>query len=72
MTFQGRILKYAQEIGWIFVPRDEAEKKRGFAKTSDEFLRHVVAEIPRGVTPEERAHDCKVKKCIFIPVSYRI
>lgn len=29
-TVQGRILRYAQEIGWTFVPRDEAERRRGF------------------------------------------
>ena len=29
-TVQLRILKYAQEIGWVFVPREEAEKRRGF------------------------------------------
>jgi type I restriction enzyme R subunit len=29
-TVQGRILTYAQEIGWTFVPRDEAERRRGF------------------------------------------
>ena len=29
-TVQARILQYAQEIGWIFVPRDEAEQRRGF------------------------------------------
>jgi type I restriction enzyme R subunit len=40
-TVQGRILAYAQEIGWTFVPRDEAEKRRGFD--------------PAGATLEERA-----------------
>jgi type I restriction enzyme R subunit len=40
-TVQGRILKYAREIGWIYVPRDEAERRRGFD--------------PTGGTPEERA-----------------
>jgi type I restriction enzyme R subunit len=30
-TVQGRILKYAQEIGWTFVPRVEAEQRRGFS-----------------------------------------
>jgi type I restriction enzyme R subunit len=40
-TVQARILKYAQEIGWTFVPRAEAEKRRGFD--------------PDGVTPEDRA-----------------
>lgn len=29
-TVQSRILKYAQEIGWTFVPREEAEARRGF------------------------------------------
>ena len=29
-TVQSRILKYAQAIGWTFVPRKEAEQRRGF------------------------------------------
>ncbi|MBN2427533.1 MAG: HsdR family type I site-specific deoxyribonuclease [Deltaproteobacteria bacterium] len=29
-TVQSRILKYAQDIGWTFVPREEAEARRGF------------------------------------------
>jgi len=29
-TVQARILAYAQEIGWTFVPRGEAERRRGF------------------------------------------
>jgi hypothetical protein len=29
-TIQARILAYAQEIGWTYVPRGEAEKRRGF------------------------------------------
>jgi type I restriction enzyme R subunit len=40
-TVQARILTYAQEIGWSFVPREEAERRRGFD--------------PDGATPEERA-----------------
>ena len=40
-TVQARILAYAQEIGWTFVPRDEAERRRGFD--------------PAGATSEERA-----------------
>src|SRR5207237_8505863 len=40
-TVQARILKYAQEIGWKFVPRAEAEARRGFD--------------PDGTTPEDRA-----------------
>jgi type I restriction enzyme R subunit len=30
-TVQARILAYAQEIGWSFVSREEAEQRRGFA-----------------------------------------
>lgn len=40
-TVQARILQYAQDIGWTFVPRAEAEARRGFD--------------PDGATPEERA-----------------
>ncbi len=40
-TVQARILHYAQEIGWTYVPRAEAERRRGFD--------------PGGATPEERA-----------------
>ena len=40
-TVQARILAYAQEIGWRYVPRAEAEARRGFD--------------PDAVAPEERA-----------------
>ena len=40
-TVQARILHYAQEIGWTYVPRAEAEARRGFD--------------PDGATPVERA-----------------
>jgi hypothetical protein len=32
-TVQARILAYAQAIGWTYVPRREAEKRRGFDHT---------------------------------------
>jgi type I restriction enzyme R subunit len=40
-TVQSRILEYAREIGWTYIPRAEAEKRRGFD--------------PDGATPEDRA-----------------
>ena len=40
-TVQARILAFAQEIGWAFVQRGEAERRRGFD--------------PDGATPEEQA-----------------
>jgi type I restriction enzyme R subunit len=33
-TVQSRIIKYAQEIGWTFIDRTEAEKRRGFNNNS--------------------------------------
>ena len=40
-TVQSRILAYAQEIGWTYVTREEAESRRGFD--------------PDGATPQDRA-----------------
>lgn len=40
-TVQSRILQYAQEMGWTYVPRAEAEARRGFD--------------PDGALPEDRA-----------------
>ncbi len=40
-TVQSRIIAYAQEIGWTYVPRAEAEARRGFD--------------PDGAKPEDRA-----------------
>jgi hypothetical protein len=45
-TVQARILAYAQEIGWIYVPRGEAERRRGFD--------------PDGVTPEAQARNASL------------
>jgi type I restriction enzyme R subunit len=42
-TVQSRILQYAQEIGWIYIPREEAEKRRGFdlsGSTPEEQVRN--------------------------------
>lgn len=33
-SVQARILKYAQDIGWSFIPQPEAESRRGFASTT--------------------------------------
>lgn len=60
-TVQSRILAYAQEIGWRFVPRAEAEERRGFD--------------PDGIMPEERARTASLffgdllheKVCEFNP-----
>jgi len=40
-TVQARILHYAQEIGWIFVPQSEAEERRGFNAGGATFAERV-------------------------------
>lgn len=35
-TVQARILAYAQELGWVYVSRKEAEERRGFDRTVSE------------------------------------
>ncbi|OIP92133.1 MAG: restriction endonuclease subunit R [Syntrophaceae bacterium CG2_30_58_14] len=45
-TVQARILTYAQEIGWTYVPRGEAERRRGFD--------------PEGATPEAQARNASL------------
>jgi type I restriction enzyme, R subunit len=47
-TVQSRILAYAEEIGWTYVPRAEAERRRGFD--------------PAEVTPEEVLPQRKAKE----------
>jgi len=48
-TVQARIQRYAQEIGWTFVPRAEAEARRGFNA--------------EGVAPAERSRAASLREC---------
>src|SRR5210317_2196318 len=50
-TVQARILAYAQEIGWSFVSREEAEQRRGFEPSSPSGLRRSGPNMP----PADRA-----------------
>jgi type I restriction enzyme R subunit len=60
-TVQARLLAYAQEIGWQYVPRAEAEARRGFD--------------PEGLTNEEKSRSASLffgdllhaKVCAFNP-----
>ncbi|UST58293.1 HsdR family type I site-specific deoxyribonuclease [Pseudomonas moraviensis] len=45
-TVQARILAYAQEIGWIFVPRGEAETRRNFDKSQAKLADQAKAASP--------------------------
>ena len=57
-TVQARILAYTQEIGWTYVPRDEAERRRRFlphpcppAKRARVMMEHQL------MTAQIRVHD---------------
>src|SRR5438270_5562589 len=45
-TVQARILAYAREIGWTYVPRAEAEARRGFDRS-----KATAAEQAAGASP---------------------
>jgi hypothetical protein len=51
-TVQARILAYAQEIGWTFVPREEAERRFSAWKrkrTRALQVDKVIADIRKGL-----------------------
>lgn len=50
-TVQTRILQYAQEIGWMFVPRTEAEHRRGFDPSAGS------GQHPSASSPQEQARN---------------
>jgi type I restriction enzyme, R subunit len=66
-TVQARILAYAEEIGWTFVPRAEAERRRGFdhaastpeerARSASPYFGDVLYEQICGFNPDYRGED---------------
>ncbi len=52
-TVQARILAYAQEVGWSFVSRAEAEQRRGFDAPSPKVYGDTSPEVP----PADRARN---------------
>lgn len=61
-SVQARILKYAEEIGWTFVPQSEAEQRRGFdpsgasprdkAKNASRFFNDTLFEKVKDFNPK--------------------
>lgn len=57
-TVQARILSYAQEIGWTYVPRREAEKRRGF-----DYSKATAAEQAANASPYfDNLLDAQIRK----------
>src|ERR1700730_5664385 len=64
-TVQSRILQYAQEIGWSYVPRDEAQRRRGFdpeGSTSQESARKATLFLGDVLYNKVRALNPKYKE----------
>ena len=41
-TVQSRILAYSEEIGWTFVPHEEAERRRRFLRLPEDGAREMM------------------------------
>jgi hypothetical protein len=54
-TVQARILAYVQEIGWTYVPREEAERRRRFLPYPKDGVRKMMEH--QLMTAQIRVHD---------------
>jgi len=64
-TVQARILRYAREIGWTYVPRDEAERRRCFdadGATAEERARKASLSFGDLLYAQIRAFNPKYKE----------
>lgn len=77
-SVQARILKYAQEIGWQFVPQSEAESRRGFdssatsprerAKNASRFFVDMLLEKVRQFNPTFKEGKEELLRLLDIPL----
>lgn len=81
-TVQARILNYAQDVGWTFVPRAEAEARRGFdkslakptdqAKAASPFFVETLFERVKTLNPGfADSRDDLVRKLTVLPANIR-
>jgi hypothetical protein len=70
-TVQARILKYAQEIGWTYVPRDEAERRRRFLPHPNPLPEDGARERMEHqlMTAQIRVHDLDPEEILPQPVA---
>lgn len=69
-TVQSRILAYAQEIGWTYVPREEAERRRRFLPHPNPFPEDGAREMVEHqlMTAQIRVHDLDLDEILAQPV----
>ncbi len=78
-SVQARILKYAQEIGWSFVPQSEAEERRGFdpsgasprekAKNASRFFTDTLFEKVKDFNPKFKDSKEELLRKLNLPLS---
>jgi hypothetical protein len=64
---QARILKYAQKIGWTYVPREEAERRPGV--DHDGTSSENCAMLAQLMTAQIRVHDLDLGEILQQPVA---
>jgi type I restriction enzyme R subunit len=78
-SVQGRILKYANEIGWTFVSQSEAERRRGFdvsaasprekAKNASRFFTDILFEKVKQFNPKFKDSKEDLLRLLDLPLS---
>ncbi len=70
-TVQARILKYAQKIGWTYVPRVEAERRRRFLPHPNPLPEDGAREMMEYqlMTAQIRVHDLDLEEILPQPVA---
>jgi hypothetical protein len=70
-TVQARILKYAQKIGWTYVPREEAERRRRFVPHPNPLPEYGAREMMEQqlMTAQIRVHALDVGEILQQPVA---
>jgi len=70
-TVQSRILAYSEEIGWTFVPREEAERRRRFLPHPNPLREDGAREMTEHqlMTTQIRVHDLDLDEILQQPVA---
>ena len=66
-TVQARVLCYAQEIGWKYVLREDAERRRRFLPLPEDGAREVMEH--QLMTAQIRVHDLDLDEILQQPVA---
>jgi hypothetical protein len=70
-TVQSRIMAYAEEIGWSYIPRDEAERRRRFLPLRNSLPKDAARKMMEHhlMTAQIRVHDLDPDEFLQQPVA---